>query len=87
MGMDVDEVLAMYRQTLKTYFDTEDDAVLAAHEQGMRLFIPFSTLIFLAKSRDSRNLTPERVQAILDQVLPAFRRMQPQIVAIVSRYA
>ena len=86
MGMDTDEVLAMYRQTLKTYFDTEDDAVLAAHEQKMRLFIPFSTLIFLAKSRDSRNLTPERVQAVLDQVLPVFRSLQPQIVALAKTY-
>ena len=43
-------------------------------------------LLGLAKSRDSKNLTPERAQGVIAQVLPQFRAMQPQIVAVVSNW-
>lgn len=85
MGMNVDEALAMYRATLKSYYGCDDERV-DAHMQTMRLLMLFATIMFLAKSRDSKNLTPERAQGVLDRVLPHFRAMQPQIVGVVSSY-
>ena len=86
IGTSVDETLAMHRATLKTYFGTDDDSVIDKHVQTMRLLMLFVTLLFLAKSRDSRNMTPERAQGVIEQVLPHFRAMHPQILSIVSSY-
>lgn len=86
LGMNVDEALAMHRVMLKTYLGTDDDAVVDAHVQTMRLIMLFNMLMFLAKSRDSKNMTPDRAQMVLDGVLPQFRAMQPQIVQVVSSW-
>ena len=87
MGMNVEEALAMHRATLKAYFGTNDDAVIDGHVQRMRLLMLFSTILFLAKSRDSKNMTPERVRDVLAQILPQFRAMHQQIVGVVSSYS
>ena len=87
MGMNAEEALAMHRATLKAYFGTNDDAVIDGHVQRMRLLMLFSTILFLAKSRDSKNMTPERVRDVLAQILPQFRAMHQQIVGVVSSYS
>lgn len=86
MSMEVSEALAMYNQTLKTYYNTDDSTVIDKHMQTMQLLMLFVLMLFPAKSRDSKNLTPERAQGVLDQILPQFRAMQPQIVAVASNW-
>ena len=83
-GMSKETVLAMYRQTIKAYLGTDDEQQLAAYEQRMQLMTLFFTLIYLAKGKDSKNLTPERVQGIIEQILPQFRQMAPMICQIVQ---
>ena len=39
----------------------------------------FYLLLYLAKGKDSKNLTPDRAQAMLEQILPPFRQMAPTI--------
>lgn len=86
LGMSTDEALAMHRATLKSYFGTDDDTVVDNHVQAMRLVMLFAMMVFLAKSRDSKNMSPERAQLVLDRILPQFRAMQPQIVRILSNW-
>ena len=86
MGMSVETAYEMYKRTLLAYMDTEDEARLAAHEQNMQLLSMFFMLVFLAKSKDSRNLTPERIQGTLAQVLPLFRQSASRICEVVSQY-
>lgn len=85
-GMSVDAVLAMYSHTIQAYLGTDDEQRLAAHEQSMQLFTLFFTLIYLAKGKDSKNLTPERAQGIIEQILPQFRQMAPVICQIVQGF-
>ncbi len=79
MGMEAETGLAMYRHTVRAYLGTDDVRRLAAYEQSMRLLTLFFTMIYLAKGKDSKNLTPERAQGVLTQVLPQFRQMAPMI--------
>ena len=79
MGMDVETGLAMYQHTIQAYLGTDDAQHLAAYEQSMQLLTLFFTLVYLAKGKDSKNLTPERAQGIITQVLPQFRQMAPMI--------
>lgn len=79
MGMEAETGLAMYRHTIEAYLDTDDAQRLAAYEQSMQLLTLFFTLIYLAKGKDSKNLTPERAQGVLTQILPQFRQMAPMI--------
>ena len=79
MGMEVDTGLAMYRNTLRAYLGTDDAQRLAAYEQTMQLLTLFFMPIYLAKGKDSKNLTPERAQGVLTQILPQFRQMAPVI--------
>ena len=79
MGMEPEIGLAMYRHTVQAYLGTDDAQTLAAYEQTMQLLTLFFTMIYLAKGKDSRNLTPERAQGALNQILPQFRQMAPMI--------
>ena len=86
MGMEVETGLAMYRHTIQAYLGTDDAQQLAAYEQSMQLLTLFFTLIYLAKGKDSKNLTPERAQGVLTQVLPQFRQMAPMIRQVVQGF-
>jgi len=86
MGMEPETGLAMYRYTIQAYLGTEDAQRLASYEQSMQLLTLFFTLIYLAKGKDSKNLTPERAQGILTQVLPQFRQMAPMIRQVVQAF-
>lgn len=83
MGMSADAALKMNRYTLEAYLGTTD---LTAHEQSMKLLSMFYMLLYLAKGKDSRNLTPERAQGMLLQILPQFRQLAPVIRETVKRY-
>ena len=85
-GMEVETGLAMYRRTIQTYLGTDDEERLATYEQSMQLFTLFYMPIFLAKGRDSKNLTPERIQGILSQILPQFRQMVPMICQVAKGF-
>ena len=86
MGMEVETGLAMYRHTIQAYLGTDDAQQLAAYEQSMQLLTLFFTLIYLAKGKDSKNLTPERAQGVLTQILPQFRQMAPMIRQVVQGF-
>lgn len=86
LGTSVDVALTMYDYSLKAYFGTDDHVVVEQHVQAMRLLTLFNLLLFLAKSKDSKNMTPERAQGVLNTALPTFRRMAPQIIQIMSNY-
>jgi hypothetical protein len=83
MGMDVDAAFAMYRRTIETYLGATD---LAGYEQSMQLLSMFHMLLYLAKGKDSKNLTPERVQGLLGMVLPQFRQYAPMIMNVVKNF-
>ena len=86
MGMEAETGLAMYRHTVRAYLGTDDAQQLAAYEQTMQLLTLFFTMIYLAKGKDSRNLTPERAQGVLTQILPQFRRTAPMIRQAVQEF-
>ena len=86
MGMEAETGLAMYRHTIQAYLGTDDAQQLAAYEQSMQLLTLFFTLIYLAKGKDSKNLTPERAQGVLTQILPQFRQMAPMIRQVVQGF-
>lgn len=83
MGMSTETGLKMYRYTLEEYLGTED---LADHEQAMQLLSLFFMILYLGKGKDSRNLTPERAEGVLSQVLPQFRQMAPMIAGVAGKY-
>ena len=85
-GMSAEAVLAMYRHTIQAYLGTDDEERLAAHEQSMQLLTLFFTLLYIAKGKDSKNLTPERAQGIIEQILPQFRQMAPVICQVVKGF-
>ncbi len=66
---------------METYLGTRD---LASYEQTMQLLSMFYLLLYLAKGKDSKNLTPDRAQAMLEQILPPFRQMAPTIRKVVK---
>ena len=82
MGMDVKTAFEMYRTTMETYLGTTD---LASYEQTMQLLSMFYMLLYLAKGKDSKNLTPERAQGMIAQILPRFRQMAPMIRELVKK--
>lgn len=86
MGMEVETGLAMYRYTVQTYLGSDSAKQLAAYEQSMPLLMLFFMLIYLGKGKDSKNLTPERVQGVITQVLPQFRQMAPMICQVVQSF-
>ena len=86
MGMETETGLAMYRCTVQAYLGTEDAQQLAAYEQSMELLTLFFALIYLGKGKDSKNLTPERAQGIISQILPQFRQMAPMIRQVVQKF-
>ena len=86
MGMEPETGLAMYRHTVQAYLGTDDAQQLAAYERSMQLLTLFFTLIYLAKGKDSKNLTPERAQGVLTQILPQFRQMAPMIRRVVQEF-
>ena len=86
MGMEVETGLSMYRHTVQAYLGTDDAQQLAAYEQSMQLLTLFFTMIYLAKGKDSKNLTPERAQGVLTQILPQFRQMVPMIRHVVQEF-
>ena len=86
MGMEVETGLSMYRHTVQAYLGTDDAQQLAAYEQSMQLLTLFYTMIYLAKGKDSKNLTPDRVKGVLAQVLPQFRQMAPLICQMVQEF-
>ena len=83
MGMSVETALEMYRHTVQTYTGMTD---LTAYEQSMQLLSMFHMLLYLAKGKDSKNLTPERVQGLLGMVLPQFRQYAPMIMNVVKNF-
>ena len=86
MGMEAEIGLAMYRHTVQAYLGTDDVQQLAAYEKSMQLLTLFFTMIYLAKGKDSKNLTPERVHGVLTQILPQFRQMAPMIIQVVQEF-
>ena len=86
MGMEAETGLAMYRHTIQAYLGTDDAQQLADYEQSMQLLMLFFTLIYLAKGKDSKNLTPERAQGVLTQILPQFRQMAPMICKVAKSF-
>jgi hypothetical protein len=52
----------------------------------MQLLSMFHMLLYLAKGKDSKNLTPERVQGLLGMVLPQFRQYAPMIMNVVKNF-
>ncbi len=83
MGMSVETALEMYRHTVQTYTGMTE---LIAYEQSMQLLSMFHMLLYLAKGKDSKNLTPERVQGLLGMVLPQFRQYAPMIMRVVKQF-
>jgi hypothetical protein len=81
--MSTETGLKMYRYTLEEYLGTED---LADHEQAMQLVSLFFVILYLGKGKDSRNLTPEKAEGVLSQVLPQFRQMAPMIAGVAGKY-
>ncbi|MBQ9326235.1 MAG: anti-sigma factor antagonist [Clostridia bacterium] len=86
-GMCIEEIQEMYRYTIQAYLGTEDAQALDIYGQRMQLLSLFFTLIYLAKGKDSRNLTQARAQGIIDQILPMFRQMVPAILEAVHALA
>ena len=86
MGMEAETGLAMYRYTVQAYLGTEDAQQLAAYEQSMQLLTLFFVLIYLGKGKDSKNLTSERAQGIISQILPQFRQMAPMIRQVIQEF-
>ena len=86
MGMEAEIGLAMYRHTVQAYLGTDDVQQLADYEKSMQLLTLFFTMIYLAKGKDSKNLTPERAQGVLTQILPQFRQMAPMIRQVVQEF-
>ena len=81
--MSVETALEMYRHTVQTYTGMTD---LTAYEQSMQLLSMFHMLLYLAKGKDSKNLTPERVQGLPGMVLPQFRQYAPMIMRVVKQF-
>ena len=79
-------IKSSYRHTVQAYLGTDDAQQLAAYEQSMQLLTLFYTVIYLAKGKDSKNLTPERPQGVLTQILPQFRQMAPMIRQMVQEF-
>ncbi len=86
MGMEVETGLSMYRHTIQAYLATDDAQQFAAYEQSMQLLTLFFTIIYLAKGKDSKNLTPECAQGVLTQIMPQFRQMAPMIRRVVKEF-
>ena len=86
LGMRVELVLAMYDQTLLSYFDG-DPARVEQHKQVMQLMSLFMLMIFPAKSKDSANMSAERAHAVYSQYLPQFRAMAPKIIQAIGLYS
>ena len=79
-------IKSSYRHTVQAYLGMDDAQQLAAYEQSMQLLTLFYTVIYLAKGKDSKNLTPERAQGVLTQILPQFRQMAPMIRQMVQEF-
>ena len=83
LGKSMGQLLKQLHTTpMETYLGTTD---LASYEQTMQLLSMFYMLLYLAKGKDSKNLTPERAQGMIAQILPRFRQMAPMIRELVKK--
>ncbi|MDO4537119.1 MAG: anti-sigma factor antagonist [Coriobacteriales bacterium] len=85
-GMSAELTTQLFYPTMQAYFGTDDAQVIERHNQTMQLFSLFFVMLYLAKGKDSSNLTPERIQGVLQQILPQFRQFAPQIIQVAGSY-
>ena len=85
LQMSPENALKARQEMLKSYFGTDDAAVLTQYEQLMGMFTAFLMILVPAKSKDSSNLPPQMVQMLLDASLPPFRQVAPMIPAVLSK--
>ncbi len=87
LGMASSFAENIYPVVMGSYFDTDDEEVLAKHNQKMQLFSLFWLLVYLGKGKDSKNLTPERTKGLIGMILPQFKKAAPVIIQIVKESA
>jgi hypothetical protein len=85
LQMSPENALKARQEMLKSYFGTDDAAVLTQYEQLVGMFTAFLMILVPAKSKDSSNLPPQMVQMLLDASLPPFRQVAPMIPAVLSK--
>lgn len=86
LGMTAEQISQIYPYTIMAYLGTNDPSAVERHSQAMGLLTLFVIPLYLVKSRDSSNLTPQMIQGILQGMLPKFRTMQPQIMQAIASY-